>query len=109
MDVPGEVLEELEKIWGALGADLRVLPVRFVLQPGTLRAYLDKDLLIVPESYAKHFGRFGTIPTSLVRDMAYEAKKRELQSKGKKGSGLEADAHAYAELFLRAVMEQGPD
>jgi hypothetical protein len=105
-EVPAELAEELGKIWRALEADLGVGRVSFVLQAGTIRAFLQGDLLVVPESHAKHFGRFGTMPTSLVRDAAYEAKKRQLAASGKKGSGAEADALAYAEVFLRAAMMQ---
>lgn len=108
-DVPNELAVELHKIWHALVADLSVPAVRFMVQPGTLRAFLQNDVFVVPESHVKHFARFGTIPTSLVRDSAYEAKKRQLGTLGKTGSSIEADAMAYAEVFLRAAMLQGHD
>ncbi|HEX9816955.1 MAG TPA: hypothetical protein VGB18_08235 [Candidatus Thermoplasmatota archaeon] len=108
-DLPKDLAEELQKVWTALVSDLGVPAVRFVVQPGTIRGFLQQDVFVVPESHVKHFGRFGTIPTSLVRDAAYEAKKRQLGKTQKLGSSAEADAMAYAEVFLRAAMMQGPD
>src|SRR5687767_8099005 len=108
-DVPRELAAELEKIWGALMQDLGTPKVRFVLQRGLLRAFLKNGLFVVPEGHAKHFERFGTIPTSLVRDAAYEAKKQQLAGTTKKGASVEADAMAYAEVFLRAAMDGATD
>lgn len=108
-DVPKELNDELQKVWTALVHDLGVPTVRFLVQPRILRGFLEGDVFVVPESHVQHFGRFGTIPTSLVRDSAYEAKKRQLAKVGKRGSSVEADAMAYAEVFLRAAMLQGHD
>jgi hypothetical protein len=103
-EVPPELRRELDKIWAALMADVGAPKVTFIMQAGTIRAFLQGNVFVVPASHAKHFERFGTIPTSLVRDAAYEAKKRQVTATGKKGASIEADALAYAEVFLRAAM-----
>lgn len=108
-EAPPGLVEELQKIWDALVADLAVPPVGFVLQRGTIRGFLEGDLFAVPETHATHFERFGTVPTSLIRDAAYAAKKRQLASAGERGASMEADALAYAEVFLRAAMARGED
>lgn len=107
--IPAELQGELNKIWAALVSDVGAPHVTFTLQRGLIRAFLQKDVFFVPESHAKHFQRFGTVPTSLVRDAAYEAKKRQLVDGATKRSSIEADAMAYAEVFLRAAMAQGHD
>lgn len=108
-DLPADLDVELKKVWSALGADLGVTAARFLVQSGILRGFLESDVFVVPESHVKHFRRFGTIPTSLVRDAAYEAKKRQLAGGTTGASSVEADAMAYAEVFLRAAMLQGHD
>ena len=108
-DVPIELAAELDKIWVALMQDLGAPKVRFIVQRGLLRAFLNDGLFVIPEGHAKHFERFGTIPTSLVRDAAYEAKKQQLAGSTKKGASVEADAMAYAEVFLRAAMQHEHD
>lgn len=108
-DIPAELDAELRKVWSALGADVGVAATRFLVQPRILRGFLERDVFVVPESHVNHFRRFGTIPTSLVRDAAYEAKKRQLTGGATRASSIEADAMAYAEAFLRAAMLQGQD
>jgi hypothetical protein len=93
---------ELGTLWSALVADLGVPAVQFVVQPGAVHAFLQEDVLVVPEAHARHFSRFGNLPTALVRDMAYAAKKWQMQGGSAPRASVEADALAYAELFLRA-------
>lgn len=107
--LPPELAAEVRSVLGALESLLSLPHVEPVVHEGGLRAYLQDRTLLVPASYVRHFERFGTVPTALVRDAAYELKKRRLALDGARGPALEADALSFAERFLRDTVLKDSD
>lgn len=62
--------------------------------PASHKVRLQDNRILVPIRYEVHWRRFRTMPTELVRDVAYAAWRQ-------KGEGDEADWQALAESFVR--------
>lgn len=107
-DAPPEFLDLLQPILTALERDLGVRLDRVEIQSSGIRASIVASTLLVPEGHVRHWRRFGILPTALVRDVAYEVKKRALAGNGP-GASVEADAMAYSERFLRMIFESQED
>lgn len=107
-EAPPEFLDLLQPVLTALERDVGVRTERVELQASGIRATLVASTLLVPENYVRHWRRFGILPTALVRDTAYEVKKRALGAATSRSS-VEADALAYAERFLRMIFESQDD
>lgn len=108
-EVPAEFLRRLRPLLDALQRDLHGPPYTLVVEPGLRRVQLRDGRFHVPRADADHWSRFGTLPTSLVRDLAYHAKRAALARAGVENQAVvEADALTYAEVFLRsAYLEAG--
>jgi hypothetical protein len=101
MEVPAPMRIELDAALAALAANLRLPRFEVEAREPAKSVDLRGDVLLVPGSMVQHWERFGVMPTTLLRDAAYAARRLRAQLDGESGAGMEADAHAYAERFLR--------
>ena len=101
-------LDDVERILSRLSHELGPGGHKIEITPDR-RTELRAGVVRVPESSLQHWLRFHTLPTMLVRDLAYLAKQASLAREGWSGPGAEADAHAFAEQFLRRVSLQDTD
>jgi hypothetical protein len=104
--LPPQLLEELGRLLAALSQDLGAPIPTIRILPGALHASVQGGVLSLPGQHVSHWRRFGVIPTALVRDVAYSAKREQLlRHGGMARAQVEADAMAYAERFLRAATD----
>lgn len=102
-EAPPEFLRRLGAVLDSLQQDLRGPHYTLVVEADLQRVQLRDARFHVPRADVDHWNRFGTLRTSLVRDLAYHAKRAALARAGVGDrAALEADALTYAEVFLRS-------
>lgn len=94
-DLSPEFRQRLDPLLGALAQSLGHNPYELRLDPAGHRVRLDGEILWIPVRYEVHWRRFHAVPTELVREAAYWAKRLG------HGAADEADCEAFAEAFLR--------
>ena len=87
-----EFVQRLDPILADLGRRLGIPALHAEFDPTTDRVRVQGETVRVPAKHEIHWRRFQTLPTDLVREAAYALARR---------SQDEADAHAFAEAFLR--------
>lgn len=79
-----------------LSRELRLPPLKAVVDASAHRARLREHTLQVPVKYEVHWRRFRTLPLELIREAAYLAKQQQSLPVPD-----EADCRAFAEVFVR--------